>query len=159
MKSQDAAQAECQLSELERIAFHDALTGLPNRRYFERSLAEAGNVSESSRARTPFAVMFLDFDKFKQINDVHGHAVGDEFLIAVANRITALLRKGDLAARLGGDQFAVLLTGATARDAAVSLADRIAHAMKEPFELTGACLRSSASITDGHPEDRRPDRY
>lgn len=145
----DTSVSQCavqQISELERIAFTDALTGLPNRRHFERGLEEAARSSALSAAPAAFAVMFLDFDKFKQINDVHGHAIGDEFLIAVASRISALLRKGDLAARLGGDEFAILLTGETAQAAAISLADRIVQAMSQPLQLTETCLRSSASI-------------
>jgi diguanylate cyclase (GGDEF)-like protein len=129
-----------QVAALERLAFQDALTGLPNRRCFEDALAQ---LSKDDRE---FAVMFVDFDKFKPINDVHGHAVGDEFLKAIAKRIESLVRGSDLVARLGGDEFAVLIKGSDALGASKDLAERVARAMRESVACAGVELRSSASV-------------
>jgi diguanylate cyclase (GGDEF)-like protein len=137
----EAADAARERAELEHIAFHDALTGLPNRRHFERALQQCAGTGGAD-----YAVMFLDFDKFKLINDTHGHAVGDAFLVSVAQRLRELLRHSDLAARLGGDEFAVLVRGDAVSEAALAMAERIGQAMARPFELGTVELRSSASI-------------
>lgn len=129
-----------QVANLERLAYQDPLTGLPNRRCFEESLAQLGSADQE------FAVIFFDFDKFKPINDLHGHAVGDEFLRAIAQRIRSLVRSSDLVARLGGDEFAVLIKGNDAKSASSYLADRFTQAMREPVICTGVELASSASI-------------
>jgi len=139
-RTSDADRDRMQLAEMERLAHQDALTGLPNRRCFEQSLARLGADDQA------FAVMFIDFDKFKPINDQHGHAVGDEFLKAIAKRITSLVREGDLVARLGGDEFAVLIRGRDARLASTQLADRFTQAMKEPVICANVVLLSSASV-------------
>lgn len=141
---QASTASAAKLAELERIAFLDPLTGLPNRRHFERALQEACDGKDARHQS--FAVMFFDFDKFKQINDTHGHAVGDRFLTTVAQRITAQLRSDDLAARLGGDEFAILVRGGDVRQASAAIGDRFARAMAEPFDLDGVRLKSSASI-------------
>jgi diguanylate cyclase (GGDEF)-like protein len=132
--------AQQQLAALEQLAYQDALTGLPNRRRFEDALTQLGADGQD------FAVMFVDFDKFKPINDLHGHAVGDEFLKAIAHRIKSLVRDGDLVARLGGDEFAVLIRGAEAKRASEHLAERFTQAMQEPVACTGVALQSSASV-------------
>ncbi|MEZ0198792.1 diguanylate cyclase, partial [Pseudomonas qingdaonensis] len=88
-------------------ASHDSLTGLPNRAFFEGRLSRS--VRNAARQQDHLALLFLDSDHFKQINDTLGHAVGDEVLISVAERVRAQLREHDLVARLGGDEFAVLL--------------------------------------------------
>lgn len=129
-----------QVAELEHIANHDALTGLPNRRRFEAELAQLGAGGQE------FAVMFVDFDKFKPINDQYGHAIGDEFLKAIAQRIKSLVRESDLVARLGGDEFAVLIRGGDARAASTQLADRFTQAMKQPVACSSVELQSSASV-------------
>lgn len=136
----EAGGAAGKLADLEHMAFHDALTGLPNRRHFERSLGEV------LRQGTDCAVMLLDLDKFKRINDEHGHAAGDEFLVIVAERLRGVLRNGDLPARLGGDEFAVLVHGPTAGPAAERLAARIVAAMAQPFALSGVVVQSGASV-------------
>lgn len=129
-----------QVATLERLAYQDALTGLANRRCFEESLTQAGAEAQD------FAVMFVDFDKFKPINDTHGHAVGDEFLKAIAKRIESLVRSSALVARLGGDEFAVLIKGNDAQSASKHLAERFTQAMHEPVNCTEVVLRSSASV-------------
>jgi len=136
----DTAGAREQVAELERIANQDALTGLPNRRRFENELAQLGAGGQE------FAVLFVDFDKFKPINDQYGHAIGDEFLKAIAQRIKSLVRESDLVARLGGDEFAVLIRGGDARSASTQLADRFTQAMKQPVVCAEVELLSSASV-------------
>ncbi|WP_187172786.1 diguanylate cyclase domain-containing protein, partial [Enterococcus faecium] len=96
--------------ELSRQALHDSLTGLPNRAYFEQHLQ--ARLAEARRAGTSVALLFLDNDHFKSVNDRHGHAAGDALLVAVAQRLRAQLRESDLVARLGGDEFAIVMAPA-----------------------------------------------
>ncbi len=133
------------LQEMHHIAFHDALTGLPNRRRF---VEELGRVVEQARKDPSqgFAVMFLDFDRFKIINDSLGHAAGDEFLTLVAKRIASRVRPEDLLARLGGDEFALLLKRAHPGQGVTELATRIQEAVSQPYKLSGTEITSSASI-------------
>jgi diguanylate cyclase (GGDEF)-like protein len=133
------------LKEMHHIAFHDALTGLPNRRRFVEELAQVVEQARSD-ATQGFAVMFLDFDRFKVINDSLGHAAGDEFLVLVAKRIASRLRPEDLVARLGGDEFAVLLRRANPAQGVGELATRIQEAVSQPYRLSGTEITSSASI-------------
>jgi diguanylate cyclase (GGDEF)-like protein/PAS domain S-box-containing protein len=130
---------------LHHIAFHDSLTGLPNRRRFHEHLAQAVQQAQAD-AKDAFAVMFLDFDRFKLINDSLGHNAGDEFLVQVSRRIQDSLRPQDIVARLGGDEFAVLVRQLEHERAAVSLAERLMDAMRKPFLVAGTELMTSASI-------------
>ena len=133
------------LQEMHHIAFHDALTGLPNRRRFVEELAKV--VDEASQEPGKgFAVMFLDFDRFKFINDSLGHAAGDEFLTLVAKRIASRVRPEDLVARLGGDEFALLLRRANPEQGVVELATRIQETVSQPYRVAGTEITSSASI-------------
>src|SRR5690606_7752148 len=105
------------------LARHDPLTGLANRRQFleelERRLALVGEEEHA------FALMFVDLDRFKPINDVHGHAIGDQLLQVIATRLTGCIRDDSFAARLGGDEFAVLVEGPGGRDGVAAVARRI----------------------------------
>ena len=126
-------------------ASHDSLTNLPNRAYFEtrltRTLRSLNNVSEK------VAVLFLDSDRFKDINDTYGHAAGDAVLVAVATRVRAQLREDDVVARLGGDEFAILLTPLHKIEDAQRIADKIIASMLEPILLPGqGCVVTSLSI-------------
>ena len=127
------------------LAFHDSLTGLPNRASF---LEHAGKAVQAQRGRADkAAVLYLDCDRFKAINDALGHAAGDEILIEVARRIRALLRDGDFVARLGGDEFAVLLAPIRAVDDAARIAAKIAAAVGTPIASAAfGTIESSASI-------------
>jgi diguanylate cyclase (GGDEF)-like protein/PAS domain S-box-containing protein len=134
---------------LHHIAFHDSLTGLPNRRRFYEHLAQAvesANQGDPADPLRAYAVMFLDFDRFKLINDSLGHSAGDEFLVQVSRRIQASLRPSDIVARLGGDEFAVLVRQLEHERAAVSLAERLMDAVGKPFYVAGTELMTSASI-------------
>jgi len=124
---------------IRRLAAHDALTGLPNRVLFTE------RVEDAMRLGGDQAVLFVDLDDFKRVNDSLGHAAGDELLIAVADRLRTSVREGDTAARLGGDEFA-LLVGAGGEPAAVHLAQRIIAALRLPAAAGGTQVVTNASI-------------
>ncbi len=126
-------------------AFHDSLTGLPNRSLFldrlERLIKHAQRHPDYV-----FAVLFLDLDRFKVINDSLGHGIGDDLLIAIGHRLEACLREGDSVARLGGDEFAILLDDVRDVNEAIRVADRIERELGAPFFLRGNEVFTSASI-------------
>jgi diguanylate cyclase (GGDEF)-like protein len=125
-------------------AFHDALTGLPNRALFRDRLEHA--LARSKRRDDPVAVLFLDLDSFKRVNDSFGHAAGDQLLVAVARRLRECLRPGDTAARFGGDEFAILIEGARDSISAIGVAGRILLALQVPFMVHDKEVHVSASI-------------
>ncbi len=126
------------------MAFHDSLTGLPNRAAFEsRFEAALRNVERSGRG---LAVMCLDLDRFKRVNDTLGHLAGDRLLQAVGQRLSALIREGDTAARLGGDEFVLILPGVERKAVAAEVARRVIKAMGTAFEIDGQVIETSTSI-------------
>jgi len=130
---------------LEHIAYHDSLTGLVNRNRFHDMLAAALERShDNGQAR--FAVLYLDFDRFKLVNDSLGHQAGDEFLVLVAARIRESVRRGNEVARLGGDEFAILLEGVDAHEDAPRLAERLHAALGRPMMIRGTEVVPTASI-------------
>jgi len=131
--------------QLRHDALHDALTGLPNRHLFMERLARAV-LQERRREGYLFAVLFLDLDRFKVVNDSLGHSVGDELLVAVAGRLRNSVRETDTVARFGGDEFAVLLDDMDAVQDAVRAADRMQQALASPVSLSGYEVFTSASI-------------
>lgn len=131
------------VDQMRHLAYHDALTGLPNRLLFFEHLARA--VANANRSGASIAVLYLDLDRFKLVNDSLGHNVGDLLLEAVAGRLRASLRVADLAARLGGDEFAVLAEN-TSADGAALLAERICEDFGEPFRIGGHELTVTASV-------------
>jgi diguanylate cyclase (GGDEF)-like protein len=138
-------ELEASEAKLQHIAFHDSLTDLPNRRRFQEHLAQMFNDARSD-AKCQFGVMFLDFDRFKLINDSLGHAIGDEFLVAVAKRISQQVRPNDVVARLGGDEFAILAQGLGGEQYAVVLAERLQEVLRQPFRIGGHDIVTSVSI-------------
>ncbi len=125
-------------------AFHDLLTDLPNRSLFSDRLQVS--LANASRAQTTLAVMFLDLDRFKTINDTLGHTVGDRLLQEVAQRLTHSLREGDTVARWGGDEFTVLLPYVEDQTDIAATAERILEALRTPFEMEGHELYITFSI-------------
>lgn len=133
-----------QLQELARLARRDALTGLANRRAFDEELARA--TARAAREGTPLSALLLDVDRFKQVNDGHGHATGDAVLAGVAARTAAALRVGDLVARVGGEEFAILLPGADLARAAEA-GERIrAGIAASPIAAGALALAITASV-------------
>lgn len=132
-------------ASLAHQANHDSLTRLPNRAFFERRLNRA--LRELASHREQAAVLFIDTDHFKSINDRLGHAAGDAVLVNIALRIRSQLRESDLVARLGGDEFAVLLAPLSNRDVALRIADAIINSMADPITLSdGTVVNTSLTI-------------
>jgi len=131
-------------ARIEHIAHHDGLTGLPNRALFLRRLDEA--IRRAGQGESILAVLYLDLDHFKNVNDTFGHPTGDRLLCVVAQRLCRVLRQADFVARLGGDEFAILLPDLDAREAAGLLSRRIVEALCAPFELDGYHVMVGASI-------------
>ncbi len=148
------AKLQQQQTELSRAAHHDALTGLPNRRLLSDRIETA--LANARRQHTKIALLFIDLDEFKPVNDTLGHEAGDQILKMVAERLTGLIRATDSVARLGGDEFVVLLThlGEDAVKATEAMAGKLMAALKEPFELEGTVCTIGTSvgaiISDGH---------
>jgi diguanylate cyclase (GGDEF)-like protein len=130
--------------ELSRRVLHDELTGLPNRVLFWEHLSHRLKVVD--RRQTGFAVLFLDVDDFKVINDTQGHAAGDQLLIDVASRLRGTLRAGDTAARVGGDEFVVLFDDVATKEAAMAVAERLNQALRAPYEIGADRRIVTASI-------------
>ncbi|MBI3777248.1 MAG: EAL domain-containing protein [Gammaproteobacteria bacterium] len=129
--------------ELERLALYDALTHLPNRTLFQDRLEHVLKTAE--REPEPFAVMLMDLDRFKEVNDTFGHHTGDQLLNQLGHRLVATLRDTDTIGRLGGDEFAVVLP-ATNRESAVRVAHKIFETLKQPVQLETMSLMVSASL-------------
>jgi len=126
------------------LAFHDVLTGLPNRALLKDRLSMA--LAQANRAGTNVAVIFLDIDRFKLINDTLGHGVGDELLRNVGAQLQKLLREGDTVARVGGDEFTLVLPGMTGDEDIARAAKRVLRALAEPRMLAGRDVRVTASL-------------
>jgi diguanylate cyclase (GGDEF)-like protein/PAS domain S-box-containing protein len=138
---------------LERQALHDPLTKLPNRLLLMDRAHQA--LARLHRSRGPIAVLFIDLDGLKAINDNLGHAVGDYLLVSVAERLTSTLRDSDTVARLGGDEFVILAEDLDSDAEAVAVAERVVHALQEPFRMGSIDIEVSASV--GVSISRRPD--
>lgn len=139
----DRKQAE---QRLQHDALHDALTGLPNRVLFLDRLDQAIRRAQRAHPEAAAAVLFLDLDRFKLVNDSLGHQVGDQLLIAVARRLESAVRPPDTVARLGGDEFTVLLDGVTDVHEASVVAERVHQTLRTPFEIDERELFIDASI-------------
>ncbi|HEX4384933.1 MAG TPA: EAL domain-containing protein [Myxococcales bacterium] len=145
--------------KLWHAAFYDALTGLPNRALFMERLGQA-QARAKGRAGEGFAVLFLDLDRFKVVNDSMGHRAGDQLLVAIARRLDRIRRAGDTVARLGGDEFAFLIEGAGEANEAGRVANRVHRELSQPFEVNGQEVFTSASIgiaLGGANDDHRPE--
>jgi len=144
LNMRDVSERLALLEQLRYQAFHDSLTSLPNRALFEDRLRRA--LARLRRAGGLSAVMFVDLDDFKTVNDGLGHAAGDELLQVTARRLQDALRAHDTAARLGGDEFAVLLEDLADEDEALEIAERVRHALEPALTVAGQQVAPSASI-------------
>jgi diguanylate cyclase (GGDEF)-like protein len=134
--------------KLEKQAMYDGLTGLPNRVYFMKQL------SEKLQARQdPFALLFLDVDHFKLVNDSLGHNAGDELLVAITRRLIPCIRRSDICARLGGDEFAIMLNGVSKAAQAESIAEQIKAVLSLPFKILDREVFASVSIGIAHSDN------
>ena len=145
----DITEAKRSEAEIARLAYHDALTGLPNRALFQDRLDQS--LAAARRARRFGALMFVDLDQFKRLNDVYGHALGDAVLVEVAQRLSYYLRHEDTVARLGGDEFVVLLPDLAlepdgAATLALAVAEKIRLALESPIHLENQVYTTAASI-------------
>ncbi len=129
---------------IRHLAYHDSLTGLPNRMLFHDRLSLA--LTQAGRAGGRLAVMLVDLDRFKEINDTHGHAAGDELLSQLGVRLRGTLRQGDSVARMGGDEFMLLLPELARLEDVTVIAGRVLAAVREPFLLSPAVTHVSASL-------------
>jgi diguanylate cyclase (GGDEF)-like protein/PAS domain S-box-containing protein len=126
------------------LAYHDVLTGLPNRAQFDETLKQA--MLLSAHTKDMLALMFLDLDKFKPVNDLFGHETGDQLLQAVADRLQSAVRKSDTVARFGGDEFAILLQGVHSKEIVITLASKLVHSIEQPFVIGDHKLQIGVSI-------------
>jgi diguanylate cyclase (GGDEF)-like protein/PAS domain S-box-containing protein len=144
VNSWDVTEREALVEQLSYQAFHDPLSGLPNRALFMDRLDHA--LSRANRRGSKVAVLFTDLDNFKVINDSLGHKVGDQLLIAVAERLKDYVRSDDTAARLGGDEFTILVEDVTGVGEVVQIAERIAEILQPPFALEEQEVFATVSI-------------
>lgn len=129
---------------IQHMAFHDTLTGLPNRMHFEETIDR-----ETRRVRngqSQLAVLYLDLDRFKQVNDTLGHPAGDQLIVQFANRLKLLTESGDIVARVGGDEFTIILPRACTGDQLSGFCQRIIEAVRRPFDLNGSQVFIGVSI-------------
>lgn len=132
------------LEKVSHMAWHDSLTGLPNRRLFEDRVEQ--ELVRSRRVGEPVCMFFVDLDYFKGVNDTLGHAAGDDLIRQVSRRLVATVRRQDTVARVGGDEFAILLPGLSEQGDIEELAERTLEAMSTPFTVFGEAIDASASI-------------
>ena len=144
LNSRDVTDQKALEEQLRHQAFHDLLTGLANRALFSEQLDQA--IRRRGRIGGGVAILFIDLDKFKSVNDVHGHALGDELLKQTAQRLRATFRDADAIARLGGDEFAVLFEGVALDSYPRSAAERLIMSFAQPFHVHSAEVFVTASI-------------
>jgi diguanylate cyclase (GGDEF)-like protein/PAS domain S-box-containing protein len=141
-------------SQLQHSAHHDSLTGLPNRLRFNQALQTS--LDRARRREHKLALLYVDLDRFKQVNDTLGHEAGDQLLREIAQRLTACVRAADLVARLGGDEFTVVLEGIRRAEDAGEVAKKIIAAVRQPVLIDGNCAAVSASVGISiFPDDAR----
>ncbi len=154
MNTRDVTDRRAIEERIQHLAFHDALTGLPNRLLMQDRISQA--ISRAQRTAQKFAVMFIDIDNFKNINDTLGHDAGDDLLRGVAERLTESVRGHDTIARQGGDEFIVLLDELEGHRGATRVAQKILEALRAPFKVTGLDQHVSGSIGLAlYPDDGR----
>ena len=148
----DITQSKAELETVAHQAQHDYLTNLPNRLLFRDRFNQ--QLAMARRYSKKFAVIYIDLDRFKPVNDTLGHQVGDLLLIAVADRLKAQVREVDTVSRMGGDEFAILISEVTSRNDVTNLADKILTALSQPYALDGHTINISGSLgISMYPDD------
>ncbi|WP_054635821.1 GGDEF domain-containing protein [Thalassobacillus sp. C254] len=137
--------------KMARMAYHDPLTGLPNRIKFEKAVEEALNQIEKEKAI--MAVLYLDLDRFKCINDKLGHEIGDMLLCAAAERMQTSIRPHDMVSRQGGDEFTILVTGLKTKEDALALVNRMISTLSKKYSIRGHNIFSTPSIGIAFPRE------
>jgi diguanylate cyclase (GGDEF)-like protein/PAS domain S-box-containing protein len=140
----DLTEQQRSQADIHRLAHTDALTGLENR--FALNLRLEQQLAHARRLHTPLAILFIDLDHFKKINDSQGHQAGDQLLVAAAHRMKELLRDVDTLARLGGDEFIIVLGGPLTPDSVTQVAVRLVQSLSTPYQLGGISVHSGASV-------------
>jgi diguanylate cyclase (GGDEF)-like protein/PAS domain S-box-containing protein len=140
----DISEQKLAQKRIEQLAHYDELTHLPNRSLFYDRLGQA--ISQAKRSRRSIALLYIDLDGFKHVNDTKGHHMGDLLLMQTAERLRLCVRESDTLARLGGDEFTVLLNDAHEREHVERVANKIIHSIDQPFNLEGRTARIGASI-------------
>ncbi len=152
--TRDISERKAAETKIAFMAQHDTLTGLPNRALFADRLERA--LAASRRSGTPTALLFIDLDKFKPVNDTYGHAVGDLLLQQAAERMRSALRESDTVGRIGGDEFVVLLPAVDRGEDALLVAEKLLKVLRAPFSIEGRSVEVSCSIGIAiHPENGR----
>jgi diguanylate cyclase len=131
-------------TNMQQLAFHDPLTGLPNRRLFLNLLDQA--IDHATKHQQSLALMFIDLDRFKWVNDTLGHACGDKLLVAVADRLGQSVRRSDVVSRLSGDEFAILITCMDQVDQLEALANKLIAAINQPFMIEAQSIEMRISV-------------
>ena len=142
--TEDLSQAELEVQTARQLALLDTLTGLPNRASFEQGLAHG--LIQAKRHTWNLAVLFIDIDKFKSINDTYGHSMGDHVLLTVANRLKSFVRGGDMVSRWGGDEFVCLLLEIKQEADVAHFAEQLTNRIAEPCEFNGTVISITSSI-------------
>lgn len=140
----DITQMRAEQETVAHHAQHDFLTNLPNRLLFRDRFKQ--QLARARRSKRKFAVMYIDLDRFKQVNDTLGHQIGDQLLIAVATRLKSQVREIDTVSRFGGDEFAILVTEVTSHNDVTNLADKVLVALSLPYIIDGHTINSSGSL-------------
>ncbi|MGD0493057.1 MAG: diguanylate cyclase [Steroidobacteraceae bacterium] len=140
----DVTAARGLSEKLARLALYDHLTGLPNRTLFSDRLDQA--ISSAKRSGSPFSLLYIDLDKFKEVNDTRGHEAGDELLQMAAHRLIGCVRESDTVSRQGGDEFLALLMDCSSESAAIPCARKIVDALSAPYKINGEQLKLSATV-------------
>ena len=140
----DISEIKASQNKLNKLVNHDALTGLPNRRLLNELLDHA--LKRGQREQHQIAILFIDLDRFKSVNDSLGHQVGDELLIQVSARINECIRESDVVARLGGDEFLVMMNTINQQEDAALVAQKIIQTLQREFIITGKEIYIGASI-------------
>ncbi|CAI3802074.1 diguanylate cyclase domain-containing protein [Rheinheimera sp. MM224] len=140
----DLLQAQVSGLQAQQLALTDVLTGLPNRASFDQALTQG--LAQAKRQGWGLAVMFIDVDNFKSINDSHGHDVGDRVLLTVANRLKSFIRDGDMVSRWGGDEFVCLLLEVKHENDVLRLASKLVQRVAEAVDLSGQILHIKISV-------------